>query len=236
MQSSQNSAFIQGNQRSNLMELATIVELISIVTGIGGLVTGSISLVITLRERRRNVKVALKWGIDTTYQKTSGIGLWINAVNDGYQPVVIHNAGLHVTGVAALLIAAKPLSNKQFPLRLEPGDQFSTLISSEVLIEAFRPSNFQGKINVRGYIQSVFGEFQSSKTNLDIKKMEALVALVKGNTRYDEYRDSMRSMGSIIMQSFTDVEQWLQNIVKGSLEIKASQKNGDDTTRGLPSP
>jgi hypothetical protein len=202
------------------LELASIVELISIVTGISGLVTGSISLAITLREKRRNVKVALKWGIDTSYQKTSGIVLWIYAVNDGYQPVVIHNAGLHVSGAASPLIAAKPLSHTQFPLRLEPGDQYSTSISSEALIEMFRPSNFQGKINVRGYIQSVFGEYQSSRTDLDIQKLVDLVALVKDNARYNEYRDFMRSMGSLSMKSFTDIEQWLQNIVKGSFEIK----------------
>src|SRR2546421_11016241 len=114
------------------MELVSIVDWVSIVTGVGGLVTGSISLTISLREKRRNVKVVLKWGIDTTYQKTSGIVLWIYTVNGGYQPVVIHNAGLHVTGLASPLIAAKPLSNNQFPLRLEPGDQYSTSFSSEV--------------------------------------------------------------------------------------------------------
>jgi hypothetical protein len=202
------------------MELASIVALVSIVTGISGLVTGSISLVITLREKRRNIKVALKWGIDTTYQKTSGIVLWIYASNDGYQPVVIHNAGLHVSGIAGPLLAAKPLSNNQFPLRLEPGDQYSTSFSSEVLIETFRSSNFQGKINFRGYIQTVYGEYQSSRTDLDIKKLEDLVALVKDNARYKEYKDFMRSMGNLSMKSFTDVEQWLESIVKGSFEIK----------------
>ncbi len=202
------------------MDLASIVALVSIVTGIVGLVTGSISLVITLREKRRKIKVALRWGIDTTYEKTSGIVLWINAVNDGYQPVVIHNAGLHVRGVASPLIAAKPLSNNQFPLRLEPGDQYSTSMSSEVLIETFLSSNFQGQISVRGYIQTVFREYQSSRIDLDIKKLENLVALVKDSPEYKEYKDFMRSVGSLSMKSFIDVEQFLQSVIKGKFDIK----------------
>src|SRR5207245_2530853 len=136
------------------------------------------------------------------------------------QPVVIHNAGLHVSGLAGPLIAAKPLSHNQFPLKLEPGEQYSTSISSEVLIEMFRSSNFQGKSNVRGYVQTVFGEYQSSRTYIDIKRLEDLVALVKDNARYKEYKDFMRSMGSLSMKSFTDVEQWLESMVKGSIEIR----------------
>jgi hypothetical protein len=202
------------------MELVSIVDWVSIVTGVGGLVTGSISLTLSLREKRRNVKVALKWGIDTTYQKTSGIVLWIYAFNSGYQPVVIHNAGLHVSGLTDPLIAAKALSHNQFPLKLEPGEQYSTSISSEVLIEMFRSSNFQGKSNVHGYVQTVFGEYQSSRAYLDTKRLEDLVALVKDNARYKKYKDIMRSMGSLSMKSFTDVEQWLESIVKGSFEIR----------------
>ena len=202
------------------MELVPIVEWVSIVAGIGGLLTGSISLAITLREKRRNVKVALKWGVDPAYQKTSGVVLWIYAVNDGYQPVVIHNAGLHVRGVASSLIAAKPLSRNQFPLKLEPGDQYSTSISAEALIELSQTLNPQGKINVRGYVQSVFGEYQSSRTDIDIKRLKELVELVKDNAKFKENKDSFQSIGSLSMNSFADVEQWLQGIVKGSIAIR----------------
>jgi len=202
------------------MDLASVVQVLSIVTGISGLVTGGISLTITLREKRRNVKVALKWGIDTTYQKNSGIVLWIEAVNNGYQPVVIHNAGLNVSGLAGPLVALKPFSNNQFPSRLEPGNQYATSIPSETLFDMYRSGKFQGKINVRGYVLSVFGEYRSSKTNLDIKRLEDLVALVKDNVRYKEYKDFMHSKGSLNMKSFSDLEQWLQNLVNDSFEIK----------------
>ncbi len=38
------------------------------VAGVGGFVTGSISLLVMLREKRRRLTVTLRWGIDPTYE------------------------------------------------------------------------------------------------------------------------------------------------------------------------
>jgi hypothetical protein len=47
-----------------------------------------------------------------------------------------------------------------------------------------------------------------------------LVALVKDNAKYKEYKDLMLSIGSLSMGTFTDLEQWLQSVAKGGFEIK----------------
>ncbi len=202
------------------MDLAFLVQVISIVSGISGLVTGSISLAITLREKRRNVKVALKWGIDATYEKTSGIVLWIYAEVAGYQPVVLQNAGLHVKGVRGSLLATKPLHQNHFPLKLESGDHFQTSISSEVLIDAFRALPTKGTITARGYVGTVFGEFQSAKITPDLKKLEDLIALVQNNANYTKYKSFQQTIGMLNMNSFTELEEYLHNIVQNGFEIK----------------
>lgn len=198
-------------------DLASLVTWVSILTGIGGLITGSISLTITLREKRRSIKVVLNWGVDPTYQKTSGIVLLIAAANSGYQPVVIQSAGLHIVGVTDPLIAAKPHVQSLFPMKLEPGDQFSTSISSEVLIQALRRSIPQGKSIVRGFVQTVFGEYHSAKVEIDVKQLETLVALVQNNASYKLLKDSLLPMGSVGLKSFPEVEHWVESISKGDV-------------------
>jgi hypothetical protein len=206
-------------------DVASLVNWVSILSGIGGLVTGSISLTISLREKRRRIKVALQWGIDSTYEKTSGIVLWIYAANSGYQPVVIQSAGLHISGIPVPVIAAKPHAQNLFPLKLEPGEQFSTSLSSEVLIETFRLENFQGKRSLRGFVTTVFGEYQSSRVQIDVKRLETLVALVNNNAAYKDHKDFMRSVGNYSVKSFTDIEQWVESIAKGNFVVKDIMKS-----------
>src|SRR5258706_14943643 len=90
------------------------------LAGVGGFVTGGISLVVTLREKRRRPTVTLLWGIDPTYEQTSGIVLWIVTMNRGYQQIVLNGLGLRAQGFSGQLGALKPFIRKEMPLTLTP--------------------------------------------------------------------------------------------------------------------
>src|SRR5258708_5453479 len=126
------------------------------VAGVGGFVTGSISLLVMLREKRRRLTVTLRWGIDPTDEKTSGLVLWIVTMNRGYQPIVLNGLGLRVRGISGVLSALKPLMSKELPLTLTPGQDYATSLSSEVLLEQVRVMGLPTRVAVRGYVQTVF--------------------------------------------------------------------------------
>ncbi len=178
------------------------VDWIAAIAGIGGLVTGTISLAVTLREKQRTLKVALQWGINPTHQKTSGIVLLITIANIGYQPVTLNGARLLVRGVTEALTAVKPWTNKQFPTNLQPGGTFATSISSEVLLDMLRASAYRGRIPMRAVVETVFKDFKSSRVALNISRLEEMVAFVKVSTGYGQFKEFITPMGSIGMKSF----------------------------------
>lgn len=197
------------------------MDWIARVTSIAALLIAGINLGVTLREKRRTLKVALRWGIDPAYHKTSGIVLWISVANVGRQPVVLNGAGLHVRGIPGALSAAKPLTNNQFPLALQPDNMFATSISSEVLLEMFRGLRRQGKVPMNAFVDTVFKEFRGPHITLDTTRLEELVARVKGNANYGRFKEFYRSVGSDLhMKSFDDLAQYLQTIAQQGFDIR----------------
>ena len=196
------------------------MDWIATIAGIGGLVTGTISLAVTLREKRRTVKVALGWGIDPTYQKTSGIVLLITVANTGYQPVTLNGARLHIRGVTEALTAVKPWTNRQLPMNLQPGGTFATSISSEVLLEMVRARAHRGRIPMRAVVETVFKDFKSSRVVLNTSRLEELVAFVKGSAGYGRFKEFITPMGSIGMKSFDDLARYVHTLARQGFDIR----------------
>src|SRR5260221_2640036 len=203
-----------GGQRVDWITTATGLA------GVGGFATGGISLLVTLREKRRRPTVTLRWGIDPTYEKTSGLVLWIVTMNRGYQPIALNGLGLRVRGISGVLSALKPLMSKELPLTLTPGQDYATSLSSEVLLDQVRVMGLPTRVAVRGNVQTAFEARPSRSVTIDFARLRSLVSLVKGDANYANYKDFLRPQGGLIVPSFDEMERTVRAIVKDGLQIQ----------------